>query len=377
VAIAAVAARLMSDPNVVIDVRMLRHAGIGTYIRNVVPRVMTARPSWHFTLLASPHASPDWQTNARTDVATCASDIYTVREQIEIPFRIPARADVFWSPHYNVPVLSQLPLVVTVHDVCHLAMTELYGGAARAAYAKFMFGAVRRRATEILFDSHFTRTEFVRHVGEPRSATTALLGVDAAWRSAARTVRPHERPYVLFVGSAKPHKNLGALIEAFGMSRDEIPGHDLILLGSFRRQRTIDSTAIALADSLGDRVRIVADVEDESVRAYVAHAAALVLPSLYEGFGLPAVEAMAAGCPCLVSNAASLPEVCAGAALYCDPANPADIASQLMRLLSDAELRATLVQCGHIRAAALDWDETARHTASALDRALGAELRVA
>jgi glycosyltransferase involved in cell wall biosynthesis len=300
-----------------------------------------------------------------------------VSEQLEIPFRTPPRADLFWSPHYNVPVLSRLPLVVTVHDVCHLAMTELYGGAARTAYAKFMFGVVRRRASEILFDSDFTRGEFVRHVGEPRSATTALLGVDAVWRSATETVRPHERPYVLFVGSAKPHKNLGALLEAFGMSREEIPGHDLILLGSFRRQRTIDSDAIALANSLGERVRIGADLGDEAVRAYVAHAAALVLPSLYEGFGLPAIEAMAAGCPCLVSNAASLPEVCAAGALYCDPTNPADIARQLVRLLSDDEMRAALVHTGRLRAAALDWDETARHTASALDRALGAEVRIA
>jgi glycosyltransferase involved in cell wall biosynthesis len=366
----------MSAPNVVIDVRMLRHAGIGTYIRNVVPRVMTARPNWRFTFLAAPQALPDWQTNGRTVVTTCVSDIYTVREQLEIPFRTPRRADLFWSPHYNVPILSRLPLVVTVHDVCHLAMTELYGGAARATYAKFMFGEVRRRASEILFDSDFTRTEFIRHVGVPRSATTALLGVDAVWRSARETTRPHERPYVLFVGSAKPHKNLVALLEAFGMSRDEIPDHDLILLGSFRRQRTIDSTAIALANSLGERVRIVADPGDDAVRAYVAHAAALVLPSLYEGFGLPAVEAMAAGCPCLVSNVASLPEVCATGALYCDPANPADIARQLVRLLNDTELRATLVRAGQLRAAALDWEETARHTASALDRALGTEVRI-
>jgi len=367
----------MSEPHVVIDVRMLRHAGIGTYIRNVVPRVIAAHPNWRFTLLAAPQAFPDWQTNGNTVVTTCASDIYTVREQLEIPLRIPRRADLFWSPHYNVPVLSRLPLVVTVHDVCHLAMTELYGGAARSAYAKFMFGAVRHRASEILFDSDFTRTEFIRHVGEPRRATTALLGVDAVWRLAGETVRPHERPYVLFVGSAKPHKNLGALLEAFGMSREEIPDHDMVLLGSFRRQRTIDSTAIAHANSLGDRVRIVADLGDEAVRAYVAHAAALVLPSLYEGFGLPAVEAMAAGCPCLVSNAASLPEVCATGALYCDPTNPADIARQLVRLLSDTELRATLVRAGRLRAAALDWDETARHTTSALNRALGTELRVA
>src|SRR5262249_18859815 len=171
---------LMSEPQVVIDVRMFRHAGIGTYIRNVVPRVMATRPSWRFTLLAAPRALPDWQANGRTAVTTCANDIYTVREQLEIPFRTPRRADLFWCPHYNVPVLSRLPLVVTVHDVCHLAMTELYGGAARSAYAKFMFGTVRRRASEILFDSEFTRTEFFRHVAYPRTPTPTLLSAHSA-----------------------------------------------------------------------------------------------------------------------------------------------------------------------------------------------------
>ena len=149
-------------------------------------------------------------------VAPCASDIYTIaRAARAAAAERRAASDLFWSPHYNVPVLSRAPLVVTVHDVCHLAMTELYGGAARLAYARFMFGTVRRRAREILFDSDFTRAEFVRHVGEPRRSTTVLLGVDPSWRSAPTSRRPHPRPYVLFVGSAKPHKNLVALIRAF------------------------------------------------------------------------------------------------------------------------------------------------------------------
>jgi glycosyltransferase involved in cell wall biosynthesis len=367
----------MTPPHVVIDVRMLRHAGIGTYIRSVVPRVMAVRPAWHFTLLAAQGVSHDWQASGRATVTPCASDIYTIREQVELPVRTPRRADLFWSPHYNVPVLSRLPLVVTVHDFCHLAMSNLYGGPARTAYAKFMFDTVCKHAAEILFDSDFTRAEFARYVGEPRRGTTALLGVDPVWRSVRHRRRPHDRSYVLFVGSAKPHKNLGALLQAFALCRDQLPDHDVILLGSFERQRTLDSRALALAASLGKRVRIVAGASDDVVQSYVANASALVLPSLYEGFGLPAVEAMATGCPCLVSNAAALPEVCAGGALYCDPTNPTDIAGQLVRLLTDDDLRATLVRAGHLRAAALDWNETAAQTASVLDRALGADRHVA
>lgn len=349
---------------------MLRHAGIGTYIRNVVPRVVARRPDWRFTFLASRRALPDWTLNARALVRPCSSDIYTIAEQVELPLKTPRSAALFWSPHYNVPVFSRAPLVVTVHDVCHLAMPDIYGGAARGAYARYMFGTVRRRAREIVFDSDFTRSEFVRHVGEPARSTTALLGVDHVWRAAIGSARPHPRPYVLFVGSGKPHKNLVALIKAFEMSRMALAGHDLVLLGSFQ-QRTIDDDALGLANMLGARVRLVHDADDASVRAFVAGAAALVLPSLYEGFGLPALEAMAAGCPCLVSNVASLPEVCGDGALYCDPKDPADIARQLVRLVSDGELRARLVSAGRLRADRFDWDVTAERTASVLDRALG------
>jgi glycosyltransferase involved in cell wall biosynthesis len=365
-----------SPPHVVVDVRMLRHAGIGTYIRNVVPRVVAARPEWRFTLLSARQASPDWTLSDRERVRRCSSDIYSIGEQIELPLKTPRTATLFWSPHYNVPVFSRAPLVVTVHDVCHLAMPEVYGGAARGAYARYMFDTVRRRAREIVFDSDFTRTEFVRHVGEPARSTTALLGVDRVWRTANRSPRPHPRPYVLFVGSGKPHKNLVALIKAFDMSRVTLAGHDLVLLGSFQRQRTIDDDALGLASALGARVRLVHDADDATVRAFVAGAAALVLPSLYEGFGLPALEAMAAGCPCLVSNVASLPEVCGDGALYCDPRDPGDIARQLVRLVSDGELRTRLVHAGRLRADRFDWDITAERTASVLDRALASQGEV-
>jgi hypothetical protein len=122
---------------------MLRHAGIGTYIRNVVPRIIAARPGWRFTLLTAPAAPPDWAPSERVRFTSCSSAIYTIAEQLELPLRVPRGVDLFWSPHYNIPVFSRAPLVVTVHDVCHLAMTDLYGGAARFAGARERFCSTR------------------------------------------------------------------------------------------------------------------------------------------------------------------------------------------------------------------------------------------
>ena len=126
---------------------MLRHAGIGTYIRNVVPRVVERRSDWHFTLLVPRNAEQfhRWSALANVTVVPCDSHIYSLAEQFELPARTPRRASLFWAPHYNIPLLSRVPLVVTIHDVAHLALADMYGGALRQIYARRMFAAVRTR----------------------------------------------------------------------------------------------------------------------------------------------------------------------------------------------------------------------------------------
>jgi glycosyltransferase involved in cell wall biosynthesis len=144
----------------------------------------------------------------------------------------------------------------------------------------------------------------------------------------------------------------------------------LVVIGEHDRQRTIDDEALRSAAHLGDRVKIQGIVDDATLKQYVACAAALVFPSLYEGFGLPPLEAMAAGCPCIVSTAASLPEVCGDAVLYCDPRDPGSIAQQIMRLVREPALSAQLREAGRARAAEFTWERAALNTADALERAL-------
>jgi glycosyltransferase involved in cell wall biosynthesis len=182
-------------------------------------------------------------------------------------------------------------------------------------------------------------------------------------------VSPHAKPYVVFVGSVKPHKNLVRLLEAFGQVLSAIP-HDLVIAGSWKGQRAVDRKALAAAARMGDRVRVVESPGDAELARFMAHATALVLPSTYEGFGLPAIEAMAARCACIVSRAGSLPEVCGDAALFCDPMDPADIARQIVRVVNDDALRARLVDAGARHAAQFDWNVTASRTSDAIQRVL-------
>lgn len=365
--------------HVVVDARMMNHAGIGVYIRNLVPRVRARLAGWRFTVLVPSDAAN--ATIFGDDVVRCSSAIYTIAEQLELPRVTPRDADLFWSPHYNVPLRLRTPLVATVHDVAHLARRERGGvvGMLRTVYARQLMENVRLRARQIMFVSEFSRGEFTRLVGVPRKSIVVPNGVDDGWTRAASALSPQPqrnvRPYILFVGSVKPHKNVGGLLRAFEQIVNDVP-HDLVIAGNHEGMRTIDSAAIDSAKALGDRVRLLGRVSDAELPELVAAADVLVLPSFYEGFGLPPIEAMAVGCPVLVSDIPALRETCGDAALYCDPHAPGDIARQLRAMLADSVLRARLVERGRLRAARFTWDAAAQTVADVFADAVGIEREV-
>ena len=352
---------------------MLGHSGIGTYLTNVLPRLARARPTWRWTLLGNGAAltSLDWADPDRVKVIVCEAPIYSIREQLELAAKRPRDADLFWSPHYNVPVAPAGRLMVTLHDLGHLALPQFFPGLLQRLYARTMFGTVRLRASTILCISEFTRREYLRLIGAGRADPTVVHpGIDPSWSGAKRGGSPHPRPYIVCVGVVKQHKNIGTLVRAFARIHESVP-HDLIVIGRRAGMRTMDEDAERAAAPLGARVTFMGEVAFEALQRYVAYADALVSTSLHEGFGLPPLEAMAAGCPCLVSNTTALPEACGDAALYCDPTNVDDVAQALHRLLNDGELRATLRERGRQRAASFTWERCADATAAAMSRTLG------
>jgi glycosyltransferase involved in cell wall biosynthesis len=354
---------------ITIDVRWLNASGIGTYLRNIIPGILTAFPEQSFVLIGDKHeiGSIRIPSNAKVDVIAAYSKMYSLAEQFEIPKKISKNTRLYFAPHYNIPLLYRGKMLVTVHDVFHLAMPSLVGGFHKRLYARYMFEAVRRRADAILTVSHFTNNELIRFTGDGHQPIFPIhLGVDKSWFNVQPAGNPHGKPYLLFVGNIKPHKNLGALIRAFGLLTEEIQ-HDLVLVGKKDGFITGDNSSTLEAGKLRGRVHFTGRVEDAVLKQYMAQADALVFPSLYEGFGLPPLEAMAAGCPVISSNAASLPEICGDAALYFDPDSPVDIATKIKLLIGDEVLRNELRAKGAAHARQFSWASCIKQTCRVID----------
>ena len=349
-----------------VDYRMHRSSGIGVYLRHIVRSLIDDhRDSLALTLLGG---APVEGASFRA----FPSPIFSAAEQLRFPFVVPRHTDILWCPNYNAPFLSRGKLVVTVHDVCHLAHPEFFRSRLKAEYARMSFWNVARRAEVVICDSEFTVTEIERLVGIPRARMRVIYpGLDLGWSSTSRGARPHDAPDLLYVGNVKPHKNLGRLLSAFSILASKIP-HSLVIVGRKEGLGTLDHEAMEIARRFGDRVIVTGEVSDEDLRSYFAHADLLVFPSLYEGFGMPPLEAMASGLPVAAARAASIPEVCGDAASYFDPLNVEEMAAVIEKTISDEALRARLRDSGRRHIDRYSWRKTSNAIAEVFSELAGA-----
>lgn len=368
---------MRTDPyrrlKLLVDGRKAYDAGIGTYIRNVVPRVLAQLPLARVRVLVAPASSSqgDWLDEAQVERVEDAGRPLGLREQWSLR-RVLAPDEIFWATSLAHPLFRQGPIVATVHDVAQLALDRhSAGGRLVQLAARRYLQSLRRNSAVLLFNSAFTEREFRQHVGAPAAASAVTpLGVAPAWFEALALAPNGTHPYFICVGSIRPHKNLRTLLAAFAAVQHALP-HDLVIVGQHEGFRTRESGFMELVALLGERVRFAGPVDDTRLREWVAGAQALVLPSLYEGFGLPALEAMAAGCPVIASSAGSLPEVCGPAASYFDPHSVEALAGALLAQASmTAERRQSQVQLGRERARQHSWDRTADLTVQAITRYL-------
>lgn len=351
-----------------IDGRMLFFSGIGRYLREILQRKAAGSPP--ISILCNSTEQQAWITQfvptARAHRVTAA--VYSGREQF-LACGLPKHV-TYWVPHFNVPWICRCRLVATVHDLAPLALPDLFGGRLQQYAAKFYFRKMRR-IQQIITVSRFTRRELeTRQLAASERIAVIPNGVSSFWLEGAPSVVGNGR--LLYVGNLKPHKNLGRLIEGLALARRQQP-IELDIVGR------IDGFRAGLTNALLNKlrstpwIRLLGEISDEALRLRYREAQALIFPSLYEGFGLPILEAMAAGCPILSSNAGALQEIsgasreAGGAVDYFDPHSVSDIAAAIIRTAAvSPHERCRLQILGRTIASSYSWDRAAAATWSLL-----------
>ena len=316
--------------NVMMDQRWLGPHGIGRYATALAERLPSIRP---LPLSGRPMAPLDPLRSS-----------WALRKY---------KPDVYFTPGFNPPLWSPVPFVFCLHDLIHVHFTE-ESDPLKTAYYRWIVRPAGLRAHRVVTDSQFSRDAILEWSGWPEERVVVVrLGVGRGFHPAGPRYEPGY-PYLLHVGNAKPHKNRRRLLQAFAASGLAAQCR-LLLLGAPER----DEVALATALGLRGNVLYAGLVPESLLPDYYRGATALVCPSLYEGFGLPALEAMACGTVVAAARSTSLPEVLGDAAAYFNPLDVTDMARVLGDVVSDGPLRARLAQSGPRRAAGFSWETTA------------------
>ncbi len=312
------------------DQRWIGHHGIGRFARHVL-----AGLDYHPVPLVTHPAAPfdTWRLSLAL-----------------LPL---SRDDLFFSPGYNTPLFCSFPFVFTIHDLSHVYCAENSSPLIRLYYATILKRACHR-AARILTVSDFTRTQIVEWSGvSPQKVSNVSCGVDITYRPEGDSYGlPFS--YLLSVSNRKPHKNEFRIVEAFAKAA----------LGKHMHLVFTGDPTVQLKECIGrhhvtSEVHFVGLIRETELPSLYRGAEALIFPSLYEGFGLPLLEAMACGTPIVTSNVTAMPEVAGDAAILVNPTSVGQIAEAMKEMVSDTSLRRRLKKKGLSRAAVFSWSSTA------------------
>jgi glycosyltransferase involved in cell wall biosynthesis len=302
---------------------------------------------------------------------------WVLGEQLLLP-RLATRAgvDLVHSLASTAPLRGRFKRVATIHDLIYARFPEAHAGLRDRGMRVLVPGAARR-SDRVIADSQSTRDDLVSMLGVDRGRIDVVpLGLGAVRRAQPLSERDTrasfqlgERRVVLSLSAKRPHKNLRALIDA--LAEIDPSQRPVLVLPGYPTEHERELRERAAARGLDADVRFPAWVSAEQLEGLWQLASAFVFPSLYEGFGLPVLEAMARGVPVACSNASSLPEVAGDAALLFDPSDTLAISRAIVALISDEPLRERLRALGHERARQFTWERTARLTLASYARALG------
>jgi glycosyltransferase involved in cell wall biosynthesis len=361
-------------------------AGVGVYAKNLVDELTRLERGPEYFILVQDD-DPELDFNGRPGVTMLKVHARIFRklplrfllEQLALPWLLMIhRIDVLHSLHYSFPLVRfGTKQVVTLHDMTFFNMSEMHERVKRL-YFRFFIRADVRFADKLIFVSRSTMSDCIARLGNVRGTSTVIhLGKSEAFHTglAASEIRRVKKKYglnaefVLFVGTIEPRKNLSRLVSAFASVCDRHAGLQLVIAG-MKGWMYDDLLQTVKELNLQSRVIFTGFVPEEEKPFLIAAARVFAYPSLYEGFGIPVLEALACGIPTVTSNLSSLPEVAGDAALTVDPSSVDAISSALEKLISDEPLRERLKREASRQAAKFTWTKTAVMTREAYDDAL-------
>ncbi len=368
-----------------IDARKLTDFGIGTYIQNLI-RALAARDddNRYVLFVGDSHEGLLTDLPEKFELVVERSPVYSVRELVALSWRLfRMRLDLYHATHYVLPAYVPCKAVVTIHDIIHLLYPQFLPGRLAHLYARRMIRRSLLRGDRIIAGSQNTKTDLmdyfqvsgdkihVVYYGVSKRFSERFDEHELTERLSAFSLEPG---YALFVGNPKPHKNRENVVKAFARASELGPADTQLVCVGDRKKR--DFTIQARADQLGigDRLHLVGHVSSADLRALYQGASLFLYPTLYEGFGLPVIEAMASGVPVITSNSSALKEVAEGYAQLVDPLDIEQMARAIAQCLSDPNHSAALAKLGLRRAEDFRWERTAQRTLEIYDKALATDV---
>lgn len=350
--------------------------GIGRYVFNLAQAtIRLLSEDERLFLLHQPNQPSPWDLKTldgeQVEMLKVPVSPFTLRQQWSVPSLLrKAKTNLYHSPYYLMPYRPNVPSVVTIHDLIPLCFREYFTTAQRLIFAVTVRLAVRA-ATRVIAVSQATAQDLQQNLGLPEcrlvvipeAADPTFYPRPADEIKTLRRKRNLPKDYILYLGSNKPHKNLTRLVEAWArLKHTEYAIRNTLVIAGAWDDRYPEARQRADDLALGTSVLWLGPLPEQDLPPLYSGATAFIFPSLYEGFGLPPLEAMACGAPVACSDTSSLPEVVGDAALLFDPTDVESIAETLRTLLKDEALRAELRAQGLKRAARFSWERTAKET---------------
>lgn len=351
----------------VIDARFLNDSGIGVYLKSVLPAIIQNIKDYPIKIYTYSDKNSFFKNikdDQHLNIKYIKTPVYSIKEQFFwLQEQRSFKGWLFWAPQYNIPLFHEGPLLITIYDLAHLILPEYKNNFLKYSYAKLMFNRAVHRASKIITISHFTKDQLVKELKIDADRIKVIHLAIQNQRFEKRdfqsdgfslnneiTLKDHfqilKSDYALYVGNIKPHKNLRNLFYAFQMIQKEFPQFKLIVVGQKDGFITPGEDIQTLGEELNLNFEFSGKIDDVILGLFYKSAKMLIIPSKYEGFGLPALEAMEFKCPIVSSHAASLPEVCGEAAVYFDPNSPQDMADKILNVYRDHNLRENLILNG-------------------------------